>query len=145
MKVLLLADVKGSGKKNEVVEVSDGYANNFLLKKGLAKVATPDVLNSRAKQQEAQQWRHAEQTQKANDYAQKLNQVELAMQLQKGANGKSFGSITSINIASKLASLGHQIDKKQIMLKDPIKKEGTYLVKIKLFEQIFATIKVIVE
>ena len=144
MKVLLLQDVKGQGKKGEIINVSDGYANNFLLKKGLGKVATADTINSVNIHTQAV----AKQKQAEKDAAvalgKQLNGKEVTITSTKGANGKMFGSITSKEIAEALAKLGFTIDKKQIVLKDPIKMPGKYTVNVKVYAEVSSTISVVV-
>ena len=144
MKVLLLQDVKGQGKKGEIINVSDGYANNFLLKKGLGKVATADTINSVNIHTQAV----AKQKQAEKDAAvalgKQLNGKEVTITSTKGANGKMFGSITSKEIAEALAKLGFTIDKKQIVLKDPIKMQGKYTVNVKVYAEVSSTISVVV-
>ena len=144
MKVLLLQDVKGQGKKGDIINVSDGYANNFLIKKGLGKVATADTINSVNIHTQAV----AKQKQAEKDAAvalgKQLNGKEVTITSTKGANGKMFGSITSKEIAESLVKLGFAIDKKQIVLKEPIKMTGKYTVTVKVYAEISSTISVIV-
>ena len=144
MKVLILQDVKGQGKKGDIINVSDGYANNFLLKKGLGKVATADTINSVNIHTQAV----AKQKQAEKDAAialgKELNGKEVSITATKGANGKMFGSITSKEIAEALTKLGFTIDKKQIVLKDPIKMTGKYTVTVKVYAEISSTISVVV-
>ena len=116
MKVLLLQDVKGSGKKGQLVEVSDGYANNFLIKKGLAKRATTDVVNSVNISNAAAQRRKDEELAQAKVLASQLSGKTVELSLQRGAHGKAFGSITTKEIAEKLVALGFSIDKRQVVL-----------------------------
>lgn len=144
MKVLLLADVKGSGKKNEVVEVSDGYANNYLIKRGLAKIASGDVINSVQMQNAATQKKLAEETAKAEQIAKQLSALEIVCELQKGAHGKTFGSITSLQVAAKLSQMGFDIEKKQVMMKDPIREVGKHKVKVRLTSTVYAVITLVV-
>lgn len=145
MKVLLLQDVKAQGKKGQIINVSDGYANNFLFKKGLAKVATPEVI----KQIEAETARTEKQKQAekqaAKDFAAKLNGAVIHIEAKKGENGKLFGSVTVHEIAEKLAESGYEIDKKDIVLPQPIKSVGEYELSVKVFTEITAKITIIVE
>jgi len=145
MKVLLLQDVKAQGKKGQIINVSDGYANNFLFKKGLAKVATPEVI----KQIEVENIRNEKhkqaEKQAARDFAEKLNGATIHIEAKKGENGKLFGSVTVHEIAEKLVSQGFEIDKKDISLPQPIKSVGEYELSVKVFAEITAKINVIVE
>ena len=142
MKVLLLADVKGQGKKGEIVEVSDGYANNFLIKKGLGKLATADTINSVAIHQKAVERQKAEEKQAAVEAAKKLNGAKISIAASKGAQGKMYGSITNKEIAEELTGLGYSVDKKQVVLKDPIRAVGVYTVTVKMYAEISSTITV---
>jgi large subunit ribosomal protein L9 len=144
MKVLLLQDVKGQGKKGEIINVSDGYANNFLLKKGLGKVATADTINSVNIHTQAVAKQKQAEKQAAIALGKELNGKEVTITSTKGANGKMFGSITSKEIAEALTKLGFTIDKKQVVLKDPIKMPGKYTVSVKVYAEVSSTISVVV-
>ena len=145
MKVLLLQDVKGQGKKGEIINVSDGYANNFLLKKGLGTIATADTINSVAIKNKAIERQKAEEKQKAMDDANKLKGQEIRITASKGSQGKMYGSITNKEIAEELNKLGYAVDKKQIVMKDPIRATGRYSVTVKMYAEISAAVTVIVE
>ena len=145
MKVLLLQDVKGQGKKGEIINVSDGYANNFLLKKGLGAVATADTINSVAIKNKAIERQKAEEKQKAMDDAKKLKGQRVRITASKGYRGKMYGSVTNKEIADELNKLGYAVDKKQIVLKDPIRVTGSYSVTVKMYAEISTTITVCVE
>ncbi len=145
MKVLLLQDVKGQGKKGEIINVSDGYANNFLLKKGLGKVATIDTINAVNIHDKAVEKQKAAEKQKAIDDANALKGKTVTLVASKGAQGKMYGSITNKEIADELNKLGYKIDKKQIVLKDPIRSTGLYVVSVKMYAEIATTINVVVE
>lgn len=145
MKILLLADVKGQGKKGQIINVSDGYANNFLLKKGLGTIATADTINSVAIHDKAVEKQKAEEKAAAQQLAKSLQGKTVTLVSTKGANGKMFGSITNKEIADELTNLGYSFDKKQIVLKSPIKTPGNYTVSVKVYAEISATITVIVE
>ena len=127
MKVLLLQDVKGQGKKGEIINVSDGYANNFLLKKGLGAVATADTINSVAIKNKA------------------IEGQTVTITASKGSQGKMYGSITNKEIAEELNKLGYAVDKKQVVLKDPIRVTGSYQVTVKMYAEISSVITVTVE
>ncbi|MBE7091118.1 MAG: 50S ribosomal protein L9 [Clostridiales bacterium] len=144
MKVILVKDVKGSGKKNDVIEVSDGYARNFLLKKGLAVEANSTNLNAVNNQKQAAAF-HLEEEKKANRaLAETLNKTTVTVQVKCGENGKVFGSVTSKEIADKLSTMGIALDKKKIIMKDPIKTAGEYTLDVKLMPEISAKLKVVV-
>ena len=132
MKVVLIKDVKGSGKAGDIIEAKDGYAQNFLIKRGLAKPADAQALNENKQQKEAMAF-HRQETLKANkELREKLDQAKVTIQVKTGANGKFFGSVTNKEISDKLANIGFDIDKKKIILSDTIKNVGTYPVTIKI-------------
>lgn len=132
MKVVLLKDVKGSGKAGDIIEAKDGYAQNFLIKRGLAKPADAQALNENRGQKEAQAF-HRQETLKANkELREKLDQTKVTIQVKTGANGKFFGSVTNKEISDKLANIGFDVDKKKIILSDTIKNVGTYPVTVKI-------------
>ena len=145
MKVVLLADVKGQGKKNDVIEVSDGYAKNFLIARKLAKVADAQALND-VKVREASRLHRIEvEKQEANALAEKLKGILVKIPASGGADGRLYGSITSKDIAERLEA-DHKItiDKRKIVVSDPIKSYGSYHVDVKLYTEISGTINVLV-
>ncbi len=144
MKVILLADVKGSGKKDDIIEVSDGYARNFLFKKKLAIEATSTQVNSVTNKKKAEEFHKAEEIKKVKELAKELGGKEVVCSVKCGENGKVFGSVTSKEISEKLKDLGFDIDKKKIILKDAIKNTGTYTAEIKFMPDISAKITVTV-
>ena len=145
MKVVLLHDVKGKGKKGEIINVSDGYANNFLLKKGLGKVATADTINAVNIHDKAVEKQKAQEKQNAMDKAKAMKGTRVTIVASKGAQGKMYGSITNKEIADELNKLGYQVDKKQVVLKEAIRVTGLYTVTVKLYAEISTTIEVSVE
>ena len=145
MKVLLLQDVKGQGKKGEIINVSDGYANNFLLKKGLGKVATADTINAVNIHDKAVEKQKAQEKQNAMDKAKAMKGTRVTIVASKGAQGKMYGRITNKEIADELNKLGYQVDKKQVVLKEAIRTTGLYTVTVKLYAEIATTIEVSVE
>ena len=146
MKVILIKDVKGSGKKGDIVNVSDGYARNFLLPKGLAKEATAQNVNAVNQKKAAIEHQKQLDLQAANDLAETLNNKDVIVRLKAGANGKLFGSVNTKDIADALNSqMNMDIDKKKLVLKDSIKECGKYPVSIKLYPNVQASINVIVE
>jgi len=146
MKVLLTQDVKGQGKAGQVVNVSDGYAHNFLFPKGLAKEATAENLNAVKMKNNAAAHRIEMEKQEAQALAKKIGALEVEINVKAGENGKLFGSITSKEIADALLSQ-HKIDldKKKIVLKDHIKDTGEYTVPVKLYAEVSAKLKVTVK
>ena len=142
MKVILKADVKGSGKKGDILEVSDGYAKNFLLKKGLAEIATSSGINEIEQRRTADAYHKAENIKALKELAQKLNGAEIAVSIRAGENGKVFGSVTTAHIAAALSEAGYEIDKKKITVKDPIKTLGVFEAEVRLMENVSAKIKV---
>lgn len=145
MKVILKQDVKGTGKKGDIIEVSDGYAKNFLLKKELAEQASSVAVNSLKIQKEAEERRKAEEIKEIKALAAKIDKTEIILTIKCGENGKVFGSVTSKEIASRLEDLGYAIDKKKIILKDPIKTVGSFPVDIRMMEGVTAKIIITVK
>ena len=145
MKVLLLQDVKGQGKKDDVIEVSDGYARNFLLKNGLAKEATATNLNSVNIAKKAEEHRKAVEKAEAMELAKKISAVSVVVKIKVGETGKLFGALNTQAIADALkAQHNIDIDKKKIVLADPIKSIGVYSVTIKPYAEVSAKLQVTV-
>lgn len=145
MKVILVKDVKSQGKKGDVITVSDGYANNFLLKNGLAVPASSGNININNRQKAEEARRIAEETERAKADAEKLKTVGLTFAIEVGENGKAFGSISAKEIAEELAKMGYSVEKKNINLDKPIKMVGSYVVDVKLYRGVIAQIKINVE
>ncbi len=144
MKVILLQDVKGSGKKNQIVEVNDGYARNFLFPRKLAKEATSTNVNAVDVQNKAEAHRKEVMKAEAIENAKKLSELTVTV-LGKGGNGKMFGSISSSDVAEAIKTQhGLEIDKKKIEI-PTMKTEGEYTVTLKLFPEVSAKMKVIVK
>ena len=142
MKVVLLKDVKGSGKAGDIIDAKDGFAQNFLIKKGLAKPADAQALTENKAQKDAQEF-HRQELLKANkELREKLNGAEITIQVKCGAGGKFFGSVTSKEIADKLLELGFDIDKKKIVLSSNIKATGVYAVNVRISAEETAKINV---
>ncbi len=132
MKVVLLKDVKGSGKAGDIIEAKDGFAQNFLIKKGLAKPADAQAMNENKAQKQAQEF-HRQEALKANKaLREKLDGTEVTIQVKSGASGKFFGSVTNKEVADKLLELGFDIDKKKIVLQSNIKTAGVFPVTVKI-------------
>ena len=142
MKVILKQDVKGSGKKGDVIEVSDGFAKNFLLKKGLAEIATAGSINEVTQKRDADAFHKAENVKALKALAQELNGKTVDVHIRTGENGRAFGSVTTADIASALEAIGYEIDKKKISLKDAIKNVGVADAEIRFMEGVIAKIKV---
>jgi large subunit ribosomal protein L9 len=145
MQVIFLANVKGVAKKDEMKDVKDGYAKNFLFKKKLAVEATPANLQALEAKKQQEKDREAQKIADAKALADKLNKVGVTITGKGGDTGKLYGAITSSEIAKALADEGLDVDKKDIALKDPIKEPGEYSVKVKIFMEINAQVKVIVK
>lgn len=141
MKVILVKDVKSQGKKGDVIEVSDGYANNFLLKNKLAVPANAGNLNINNRQKAEEARKIAEATARAKADAEKLKDIGLDFEIEVGENGKAFGSISAKEISERLASIGYNVEKKNINLEKPIKLVGTYFVEVKLYKSVSCKIK----
>ena len=143
MKVLLLNDVKGQGKKGDVLNVSDGYARNFLFPKGLAIEASKQALNELEGKNAAQQYHKNVEEQKARNIADRLKEITVNLTAKAGNGGRLFGSITSKDVAKALEEqTGIKVDKRKIDLPDGIKSCGVTEVKVSLYPQIFGTFKV---
>ena len=142
MKVILLEDVRGSGKSGDVVNVSDGYARNMLIPRGLAVEATPQNIKQLEKKQEAIAKKFAEDKAAALEMKKKLEEITVEVKTKAGKSGKVFGSVTSADIAEALQALGFDIDKKKIQLDSPIKAVGTTDVNVKLFTEVAGKVKV---
>ncbi len=145
MKVVLLADVKGQGKKGQVVNVSDGYARNFLFPKNLAVQADNKVMNEIKGKEEARLRQIELEKQAARDTAEKLKTVSVKIKAQAGSDGRIYGTVTAKEIAEQLkAQFGIEIDRRKITLVDPIKAFGTYMPEVKLYPEITGKITVVV-
>lgn len=146
MKVIFLQDVKGKGKKGQMAEISDGYARNYLLPKKLAMEATPDAINTMRMSDKAAAEKAAKERAEAVEVSKKLREMTVVVTAKGGGAGKLFGSVTSQEIADALkAKSGIVIDKRKIVLSDPIKNVGTYTVQCKLGYEITAPLTVKIE
>lgn len=145
MKVVLLKDVKGTGKKGEIKEVADGFAKNFLFKNNLAKLADNSALNENKNQGEAEKYHKAQEVAAAKELAKKIEGKKVTVKIKCGSNGKTFGSITSKEISDALARQDITLDKKKIELKEPIKITGLYTVVARVYPEISAKFDVLVE
>ena len=145
MKVILLCDVKGQGKKDEIVNGSDGYARNFLFPKGLAIVADAAAMND-LKNKEASRLHKIElERQAANEIKAKLETISVKITATAGTDGRLYGSVTSKEIATTLLdSYGIEIDKRKIDLAEPIRAFGSYTVNVKLYTDVIGKINVVI-
>ena len=145
MKVILLADVKGQGKKNDVIEVSDGYGKNFLIPRKLAKAADAQSLNDVKQKEEARLFKIETEKKEARALAEKLKTLIVKIPASSGADGRLYGSITSKDIVEKLqADHAIVIDKRKLVMNDPIKAYGKYEIDVKLYTEVSGKINVLV-
>ncbi len=143
MKVILLQDIRGKGKKGQMIEASDGYARNYLLPRKMAIEATADNINTMKMNDKAKAEQAAREKAQAQEFAKKLQDVTVEIAAKAGTGGRLFGSITSAEIAEALKQqFGIAIDKKKIVQDEPIKSFGTFTLKAKLGYEIAATITV---
>ena len=146
MKVILLEDVKSLGKKGQIVDVSDGYARNFILAKKLGLEATPKNLNDLKLQKANEDKLAAQKLADAKAFAEEISKVQVVVSIKTGEGGKSFGSVSSKEIAEAAKKqLNMDIDKKKLVLPNPIRALGTTMVPLKLHPQVTAELKVVVK
>lgn len=142
MKVILLDNIKGVGKKDEVINASDGYARNFLFPRKLAVEANAENMSKLNNKKEANNYRKDLEKQEAQEIAKKLKGILLKMKVKAGENGKIFGGVTAKEISENLKTqYNMEIDKKKVDLKEPIKTLGSFQVNIKLYEGVVGTLK----
>ena len=142
MKVILLQYVRGKGKKGQMLEVSDGYARNYMLPRKIAMEATPDAVNTMRMNDKATQERQARERAEAMELAKRMKAMTLTVYAKGGGAGRLFGSVTSQEIADALQAQGITLDKRKIVMDDPIKNVGTYTVRCKLGYEITAQLTV---
>ena len=143
MKVILKADIKGVGKKDQVINASDGYARNFLFPKNLAVEANNSNMSKLQAKNDANQYRKDQEKEAAKETAKKIENITLKLQVKAGENGKIFGGVSSKEIAENLEKQHNiKVDKKKINLKETIKTLGTQTIEIKLFEGVTGKLKV---
>ena len=146
MKVILLQDVKAQGKKGDVINVSEGYARNFLLKKGLGVEATSANLNEIKLKKANNEKVAAEELAAAKEFSEKIKNKKITLKIKSGENGRAFGSVSSKEIAEAAKEQqGFEIDKKKIVISEPIKNLGTYKIPVKLHPQVTGELTVSVE
>lgn len=145
MKVVLTQDVKSQGKKGQLINVSDGYARNFLLPKGLAIIADNKALNEIKGREESEKHKREVELQNAKDTAAKLETVVIKLSAKPGKDGTIYGSVTTKDIADELvAQADITVDKRKIMLDNPLKTFGMHTVEVKLHAQVVGKINVLV-
>ena len=143
MKVILLCDVKGQGKKDQIINVSDGYARNFLFPQKKAIPADAKATSELKSKEESKQFKISEERKAAQALAERIKSATVEIKMEHGQDGRLYGSVTAKDIAEKLKSmLGVDIDKRKISLGDPIKAYGNYSVEIKLYTDVNATFTV---
>ena len=143
MKVILKADIKGVGKKDQVINASDGYARNFLLPKNLAVEANSENMSKLKAKQNASAYKKSQEKEEAKKIADKLTKILLKIPVKAGENGRIFGGVSAKEIADKLKeNYGIEVDKKKIELKETIKELGVRSVTIKLYEGVSGTLKI---
>ena len=146
MKVILLQDVKGKGKKGQLLEVSDGYARNYMRPRKMAIEATADAVNTKNMNDKAAAEKAAKERAEALEVSHKLREMTLVVKAKGGGAGRLFGSVTNQEIADSLkANSGISLDKRKIVISDPIKNVGTYTVTCKLGYEISAPLTVKIE
>ena len=147
MKVVLLVDVKGTGKKGEIKNVADGYATNYLFKNKMAKIADSGAISENNIKKSATAFHKQEEIKEAKALASRIEGKNVTLKIKCGSNGKMFGSITSKEIAEKLEEIGISLDKKKIDLKEPIKATGIYHLTAKVYPDINAkfTVEIVAE
>ncbi len=145
MKVILTQDVKSQGKKGQLIDVSDGYAKNFLFPKGLAIAAGAKEMNELKNKESAERYKIETERQEARDLAARLEGVVVKITATAGAEGKLYGSVTSMEIADTLsAQYGITIDKRKIVMNEQIKAFGSYVFDVKLYAEVTGKLNVIV-
>lgn len=143
MKVILTQDIKGVGKKDEIINANDGYARNFLFPKKLAVEANNQNMSKLQGRKDSANFKKEQEKESANEIKEKLAKIMLKVKVKAGENGKIFGSITAKEIATELKNQYKiEIDKKKINLKEPIKELGTFTVDVKLYEGIVGKLKI---
>ena len=146
MKVILLQDVRGKGKKGQLLEVSDGYARNYMLPRKLAAEATPDAVNTMRMNDKAQQEKRQREREEAFALSNRLKDMTIVVKAKGGGAGRLFGSVTTQEISDTLKSgYGIELDKRRIVLDEQIKTVGEYTVKCKLVYEITADLKLRIE
>jgi len=142
LKVILTQDVKKHGNKGDVVEVADGYARNYLLPRGLAEAATSGKVKQLKQKEKRKKRKENNKVQAAESLADKLESEKFTLKVKAGDSGRLFGSVTTKDIADKVAEAGYEIDKRKIDLDDHIKSLGMHKIDVKLYGKVFATLNI---
>ncbi|EES74372.1 MULTISPECIES: 50S ribosomal protein L9 [Paenibacillus] len=142
MKVIFLQDVKGQGKKGEIKNVSEGYAQNFLIPRGLVRPATEGNVKTLEQQTAAEQKRKQKEKEEAIELGKKLEEMTVQLKAKAGEGGRLFGAITSKQVAEALEKAGVKLDKRKIEMHDPIRTLGVTQVPVKLHPEVKSTLKV---
>lgn len=146
MKVVLNQDVRGTGKKGQIVEVSDGYARNYLMPKGLCKEATAQNINAAEQRSKADAHKAAQEKKQAEELAARMKGTTLITRVKTGEGGRLFGAVTNKEIAEMVKEkFGIDLDKKRIVIDEPIKRVGTYEVELKPYANVSCKVTVVVE
>lgn len=145
MKIILLEDIKNTGKKGELVEVSDGFARNYLIRQNKAKAATKTEINNVKQQEKAEQYHEEERQEQAQKQYESIHGKSVTIKVKTGENNKLFGSVTNKDIAEAISKKFFKVDKKDVKLIEPIKQLGKYTVEVKLYKQLVANVHVNVE
>ena len=146
MQVILTQDVKGQGKKGQMVNVSDGYARNYLLPRGLAEIASKSNINVMKGKQESLEYKRKKELEEATAIADKMKEIKVVLKAKAGDNGKLFGSVTSKDVSEALISQHHiKLDKKKFVIPDGIKTLGTTVVDVKIYTGVTGKLTVVVE
>lgn len=146
VRIILLADVKGLGRKGEIKEVSDGYAKNYLIPKKLAQIATEKSIKNLEAQKKAEEKRVQKEIEKAREISEQLNGKKITIYKPAGSSGKLFGSVTQKEISEAIKSqLGIEIDKKSVVIENPVKSTGEFEIKIEAGHGFHASVNLTVE
>ena len=144
MKVILLCDVKGQGKKDQIINVSDGYAKNFLLPKKLAVIADSKATNELMRKEEALKFKLDTEKKAAQELAAALSKVTVKIKASAGADGRLYGAVTAKDISDNIAkNYNLEVDKRKIVIKEPIKSFGTFVLDAKIYNEVVAKITVV--
>lgn len=144
MKVVLIKEVKKVGKVDDIVEVSDGYARNFLIKKGMALEATPDNLNMVKTRKKAEAAKSQQALEQAQETAEKLKEEVVSIPVKCGEGGRLYGAVTAIDVAKALAENDYDVDKRAIQIRQPIKSLGEHTIEVRLHPKVTFPLKVYV-
>jgi len=142
MKVILKEDVKNLGSKGDLVIVSDGYARNYLMPRGLAEVATEGGIKQIKQQEKARKKKKIEETSEAKEIASKLEKEKFVISVKAGEGGRLFGSVTTKDIADAVKKAGYSIDKRKIVLSENIKSLGVHNIRVKLYKDVTANLRI---